>query len=102
MDYGERVRKIRYKPGWKFTYKMTDWGPTIDIHATVPHSVTLEPTTFLFTRLIPELPGEDLFKAWVKTVLAEAELHELDEFFRYDGKLVNDPHAPVTAGKELS
>jgi hypothetical protein len=30
---------------------------------------------------------------WVKSFVRDVELHELDEFFRVDGVLLNDPHA---------
>lgn len=89
------IPKLRYKPGWEFSLRNEEWGPVLDIHATVPHSVTLEPTTFLFTRIIPLMTSRTAFKNWVKTLLLEAEIHEMREFFRFDGELVDDPHAPV-------
>jgi hypothetical protein len=35
---------------------------------------------------------EAVFLGWVRHQLIKAEMHELDEFFRYRGILVNDPH----------
>jgi hypothetical protein len=35
-----------------------------------------------------------LFERIVWTQLRDLEMHELDEWFRYRGKLVDDPHAP--------
>ena len=95
MDYSAAVSKIKYKPGWSFHHVNDEWGHTMRIMALVPHSVTLEPTLFQFVRIIPPLPDETAFKGWMRVILKEAELHELDEFFRFDGELVNDPHKPV-------
>lgn len=92
MDYGNLISRIKYKPGWAFRYFRDEWGHWLQIRATVPHSGTYEPTTFTFNRLIPVLPDTRLFLSWVKSVLMEAELHELREFFQFDGDLVDDPH----------
>lgn len=35
-----------------------------------------------------------VFREMLHGQLQSLELHELDEWFRYDGELVNDPHAP--------
>jgi hypothetical protein len=95
MDYANLISRVKYKPGWEFKLLTDEWGHTLQIQATVPHSRTLEPTTFHFLRIIPTLPDEKIFLSWFKAVLKEAEMHELREFFRFDGELVDDPHAPV-------
>lgn len=97
MGCAEWISEIKYKPGWEFTHQFKEWGHVMDIHATVPHAVTLEPMTFLFSRVIPigVESDEALFLKWAKAILVEAEVHELDEFFRFRGELVNDPHKPV-------
>jgi hypothetical protein len=91
----DAIGKLKYKPGWEFSFRDTEWGKLLDIQATVPHSVTLEPATFLFTRCIPSWTTTGQFVGWVKAVLAEAEMHEMREFLRFDGVLVDDPHAAL-------
>jgi len=93
-DYEKWISRITYKPGWEFFYVSNEWGHQLQIHATVSHSVTLTPTRFIFSRIIPSLFCHEAFLDWVKVILGEAELHELREFFRYDGELVDDPHKP--------
>jgi hypothetical protein len=40
----------------------------------------------------PDITG-DRFIMWVGRCLRELEMHELDEWFKVDGKPLNDPHA---------
>lgn len=95
MDYNDMISKITYKPGWSFHHVSDEWGHSLKIMATVPHSETLEPTTFQFVRIIPWMEDEVMFLRWFKAILMEAEIHELREFLRFDGQLVDDPHRPV-------
>lgn len=89
------ISRLRYKPGWNFGYRKKSGLDTLVITAQVQHSVTLEMVTFDVRRVIPEVAKGSLpaFLDWWVDILAEAELHELREFARYDGKLVDDPHA---------
>ncbi len=95
MDYADWISRLKYKPDWTFFHVRDEWGQWLQIQAKVICSRTYEPVLFTFNRLIPELPDEKLFLSWVKSVLKEAELHELREFLRFDGVLVDDPHAAV-------
>lgn len=88
----------RFKPGYDFS---ADWyldeGITINIHADVEDSrnpgqriVVTTPT------LVPEdmdLADETLFLSFLRQALIKFAIHEVDEWFRYRGKLVNDPHS---------
>lgn len=102
-DLRDWIDGLKYKPGWKFSYDEGpgDW-PVLRITAAVLHSETLEPVTFDIARFIPEFAVDDagLFVKWVKTVLAEAEIHEMREFLRFYGHLVDSPHAVTPVDDE--
>ena len=98
----ELVSRISYKPGWSF--KLGRDGAvfqcdtyTLFIQAQVPDSRDPEQIVeFVMKRMVPEyLHDEDMFLKWVKHTLTEAEVHEMREFFRFDGELVDDPHKAV-------
>lgn len=98
----ELVSRISYKPGWSFTLDHQDYvlqcdTLTLIIRAQVRDSRNLEQTVeFVMKRTIPEyLTTPSMFLKWVAYTLREAEIHEMREFFRFDGDLVDDPHAVV-------
>jgi hypothetical protein len=89
----EIIGKLSYKPGWDFALEQRAGRDTLVIGATVQHSETLETVRFQIRRLIPEvIITQEGLLSWVEDMLIEAEIHELREFFRYDGELVDDPH----------
>lgn len=102
------ISDISYKPGWHFSMEYNNAGAareadrwhSLVISAEVLHSATFEPVTFVFRRIIPRVAQVDVtaFLSWAEDVIAEAEIHEMREFFRYKGELVNDPHKPVLGG----
>jgi hypothetical protein len=96
MNLEEEIGNLKYKPGWKFALSDYGYGDTLEITGQVYDSQAedLTPVTFVMSRLIPEsvTSSAGSFTAWVKTLLMGAEYHELCEFFRYKGELVDDPH----------
>jgi hypothetical protein len=94
----EIIEKLTYKPGWDFTPERKAGRDTLVIGATVQHSETLDMVRFRIRRIIPQvaMTAHPPFLSWVEDELAEAEFHELREFFRYDGRLVDDPHESTT------
>jgi|ERR1700679_360603 len=91
MDVQEIVAELSYKPGWKFR-EVRGW---LHITAEVIHSETFQPVTFNIQRIIPRIAmrGEAAFLSWWEDILMEAEFHELREFARYQGELIDNPHA---------
>lgn len=98
-DLGDWTDGLKYKPGWKFTLGRLGGFPVLTITATVLHSETYKPVTFDIKRLVPPSMQQDaeLFVEWVETLLAEAEIHEMREFFRFYNRLVDNPHESVPA-----
>lgn len=103
IDLEEATEKLRYKPGWEFLAGIASPGSlnyyTLTITAAVLHSETFEPVTFEIRRVIPHVArsSTDAYISWVGDMLAEAEIHEMREFFRWDGELVDNPHASKPA-----
>jgi hypothetical protein len=101
------IAGLSYKPGWSFSMIQVpdtrrNWRPVFIITATVRHAVTLEEVTFNIRRIVPRVALGSVgdFLHWWEDILAEAEFHELREFARYHGKLIDDPHEvnPAPAG----
>ena len=98
IDTEKVISKLGYKPGWDFSLEHRAGRDVLVIGATVRHSITLETVRFSVKRIIPQIAGTlEAFLSWTGDMLAEAEIHEMREFFRYDGELVDDPHKSTAA-----
>lgn len=88
------IRDCTYKPGWSFDYE-PGVHPFLLITARVPNSRGPGEIEFTIKRLIPDdtrtLSAAQVCN-WVKTMVIEAEVHEVREFFMYQGVVVDDPH----------
>jgi hypothetical protein len=97
QDLVQVISDLSYKPGWEFRSKF--WPSagvlSLEIIGRVQHSATLEPVKFAMARVVPPCAKvhEAAFLGWWKTLLVEAEMHELREFARYRGDLIDNPHA---------
>lgn len=95
IDIEKMTSKLTYKPGWTFAYQQDRYYNVLIIEGLVPDS--RDPSTMLAfstRRPIPTfIEFEMEFLDWVMQLLIEAEYHELREYFRYDGKLVSNPHS---------
>jgi len=102
---------MTYKPGYELTLQCLNGldrngynSPVarIDVKAVIDNSRSPgTPFNLYFQQLIPvyeELITEDHITQYlVRNALRELECHEVDEWFRLDGKLVTDPHlGPMT------
>lgn len=116
----DQVRRVSYKPAWRLEMRRDMGGPTLHVefmtedsrHPGRPPSyrettiMADEPFRIERDDLIPVsaafhvppriLMDRDhvLFLHWLQGCLEFVEKHEQDEWFRVDGQLVNDPHAP--------
>lgn len=106
------IENFTYKPGYELTLVVPEVAridgmslfpdgtqPAIlHIRCYVPDSTRPphDPTLIQFQALIPpymEDREERVKLHYLREILREFEMHELDEWFRYKGELVNDPHA---------
>lgn len=60
-----------------------------------PRRIPLIPVTATF--MLEAYHGESYAKSWLRSALRQLEDHELDEWLRLDGELMNDPHAEEEA-----
>lgn len=90
----EILQKISYKPGWSFDFEESSFR-TITVAATVKNSrdnpLWEELTMRMSVPFDPRMTKKE-FLFQVMRIVAEIELHEVQEFFRYDGKVIFDPH----------
>lgn len=101
------IESTTYKPGYQLTlvnpveiagYRPSWLQAVLHIKCYVPDSTKFphDLTLIQFQVAIPE-HIEDLDengqRHYLRQILREFEMHQLDEWLRVDGKLVNDPHA---------
>jgi hypothetical protein len=117
----ETLRRFRYKPGWQFGMCRREGGPVVRAEFMAensrhpspyprykePRMVAEGPLLIERDDLIPisgEFPApppitdaeDDVkFFDWLHEVVGFMEDHERDEWFRVDGILRCDPHAPI-------
>lgn len=105
MNRIDRINdRVTYKPGWKIELRQplsTPWEVHLTVAGTVPDVTTGLPTTVYGTHRLPRdvfdnLP-DDLVYDWIRGWIVEAEMHELDEFFKVDGRHFRDPHPELKA-----
>lgn len=93
----EHLASVTYKPGWRFEAYEGQWeGQHLVITASV---LDAEAEAEVYTLLnvhsmLPPLSDIDALNRWLLWRLSRLEVHEAREFFRVNGEVVFDPHAP--------
>jgi hypothetical protein len=96
----EVVSRVTYKPGWTFEIYEGHWeGPHIAIHTVLPDSTGEGKLTICVHSMIPPQKNTESFLEWLAWRLARIEVHEMREFFKYEGRVIYDPHAEL-AGED--
>jgi hypothetical protein len=103
LDFTQITSVLSYKPGWFYSFEPGHGGrpyttgcrDKVIIHARVEDSK--HPgvmVNFKMGRVIPNAVRNDtrMFVDWVHDITIEAEMHEVNEFFRFGGVLLYDPH----------
>lgn len=101
------IKGISYKPGWKIEcLRSSSYGPYIDIRimsGPVPDALGINSFAQpIQSRLLlsDQLPApfflQEIFKA-----IRVLELHEMDEWLKYQGKWVRDPHPEISGDRNL-
>lgn len=104
------LSRYTYKPGWTFRLlprETVGWEhPSVELEisfrapdsraqpGTVPRISEVTQVTMLAEAEVErfrEFP--ELFRAKIRHLIITLEMHEMDEWLRYDGELVSDPHA---------
>ncbi len=94
------VESISYKPNWKImaTHNVDQFAVVMCVmhkaedtyHPGVEIPVVLTKT--LHNLSLERSHGEDFLLEEVHRMIREVELHELDEWFKYKGQRIYDPH----------
>lgn len=88
-DLASRIARYSYKPGWRVDL-------CLRVRATVPDSRNPGQTTPIESKVdLPEGIGgwtDEALDGWLEKRLIFVETHEVREWLRRDGVLVNDPH----------
>lgn len=91
-------------PNWEIelrdeddAYEQWKWHTVLWVHALVidsrdPQRKREVKITHQFVVHEHLIDNEQRFVAWVHQCLRQVAVHELDEFFTYNGELVSDPH----------
>ena len=87
--------RVSYKPGWTIrAMQGTFEGVKVQILAQVVDSYNPEATVCLDVwSTLPPIQDEDQFLLWLAWRLKQIEIHEMQEWFKLDGRAVFDPHA---------
>lgn len=98
-----RVRKmlarIQYKPNWALEAREFGDGITLVVSYPAPDSRRQQPGQMRIVFMVSETAylleafDDCVLLEWVRSAVQRAEMHEFDEFFYVDGKVLNDPHA---------
>lgn len=90
----EFLKKINYKPGWRFqVYDGAHEGQHIVITTEVPDSYNPGETVTLDVHTsLPPMASLDYFCDWLLWRLKRIESHECREFFKVGEKVWSDPH----------
>jgi hypothetical protein len=101
------VSRFTYKPGCRFVVGQRYEGIDISLHAKVPDA--LNPKTVIPVHIWRTLDRWQCLrftdaevKFTVQSLVREFELHEIDEWLKFDGEHVRDPHPELggSDGKE--
>lgn len=92
----DHLARVTYKPGWSFEAYDGKWeGQHIVIRTSVPNAYNTKENTDLDVHsMLPPIPDTNYLNSWLMWRVARLEVHEVREFFKVDGKIVDDPHAP--------
>jgi hypothetical protein len=118
-SWEEFFANVTYKPGFTFEYEnMIDFNrEKVTLTMRVPDSRDLEnlkhPSEVkvgwgaearriplipvVMTNMLPPWTTVQVAKDYLRYLINSLEQHEVDEWFRYDGELVFDPHADQAA-----
>ena len=86
--------QVSYKDGWEFVLYQHRWeGVWLAITATLPDSYHPgEVTTVTIRSAVPPMQTYEQFHDWIMWRLVRIEVHEMREFYKVGGVVVDDPH----------
>jgi hypothetical protein len=90
------LERLSYKDGWSFDVYEGRWeGPHIVIRTEVQDALLRGRRTVLDVHsFLPPMRDTLALEEWLADRLKRLEIHEMREFFKRDGRVIFDPHAP--------
>ena len=93
-DIQDILDNFSYMPGWRFKLKHTVEGPRLDISFTVVDADDINSFQEQCVKsYIPPFEHAYQFLDWLRWRLNRIAIHEVSEFFRFNGEKIFDPHA---------
>jgi hypothetical protein len=102
MRWQDVADRVKYKPGWKIEMQRPLSVTTNDLQlmvlASFPNSCGSTPPTVQVAQsvFLPleawERMEDEVQLEWIRHAVWSLERHEADEWFKYMGTVVNDPH----------
>lgn len=95
----EWLSRLSYKPTFKFHLRRAICTDHIELRITHLVDDVQNPDRQKIhvsaCHIVPvgTLQSFDEFKAWIRSLIMTLEIHELDEWLKFDGIQMNDPHA---------
>lgn len=98
LEFGEIIGQITYKRGWYFRSGIEDGRMWVQVGVTADAEVAYDPVTKTVVPwrgakhyLSPHMCRQEVVGA-VHHAIERAEMHEANEWFRYKGRAIYNPH----------
>jgi hypothetical protein len=88
------LHNFTYRPGWKFSVE--DGFLRIDAQVIDANKQTETCPLISVQQIPPQLRQDFDWTRWLFNVILDLERHEVQEFFRIDGRPVYEPHPEIT------
>ena len=90
----DHLDRITYKPGWSFLAYEGRWeGHHIAITTCVPDAFNPGKNVTLDVHsMLPPMESTDDLDRWLMWRLARIEVHEMREWYKRDGWVIDSPH----------
>lgn len=94
QEVQQHLTRLSYKPGWEFECYEGRWeGMHIVIRTPVEDAFNPGQTVVLDVHcFFPRPESTEELERWLMWRLARIEVHEMREFFKRDGKVIDSPH----------
>jgi hypothetical protein len=93
------LARFTFAPGWDIRVQVSpfygEFELVIEFFAPNSRDGGVREANVRFNSTIPNyvMQDEEYFGVWFKNALKSLWIHEFDEWLRFDGELVHDPHA---------
>lgn len=108
LEFGELIGRITYKPGWYFRAGVEEGRMWFQVGVTEEADISFDPIEGKRVPwrgakhyLSPHMCRNEIVTS-VKHAIDRAEMHEVNEWFRYRGRSIYNPHLDPDALAEVA